>query len=121
MFYLIHPDADAEVSSSGTDSIPLRKVGVDAYSKYRRQLTSAPSWESDESDTEELVDEAGDQRESTSKELPQALYELLGLAEEGVEGFWDEQLDAEVLRAVRNALPRYLLSRLYLRSDYTQV
>ncbi|KAL1699377.1 hypothetical protein EV121DRAFT_284134 [Schizophyllum commune] len=118
MFYLVHPDADAEVSNGDADPVPLRKVAVDAYSKYRRRLASAPSWDREESDTDAPSDEASEQRASTPRELPQALYELLGLAEEGAKGFWDEQPDAEVLRAVRNALPRSLLSRLYLRSDY---
>ncbi|KAL1662895.1 hypothetical protein GGF50DRAFT_58044 [Schizophyllum commune] len=121
MFYLVHPDAGAELGSSDADPTPLRKVAVDAYSKSRRQLASAPSWDAEKSDAEATVDEAGEQRESAPGELPQALYELLGLAKEGAKGFWDEQPDAEVLRAVRNALPRFLLSRLYLRSDYTQV
>ncbi|KAL1682925.1 hypothetical protein EV122DRAFT_202728 [Schizophyllum commune] len=120
MFYLVHPDADAEVmiSNGDADPVPLREVAVNAYSKYRRQLASAPSWDAEESDAEATVDEAGEQRESARGELPKALYELLGLAEEGAKGFWDEQPDAEVLRAVRDALPRSLLSRLYLRSDY---
>ncbi|KAI4527086.1 hypothetical protein K523DRAFT_412313 [Schizophyllum commune Tattone D] len=120
MFYLVHPDADAEPSNSDAASVPLREVAVDAYSKYRRQLASAPSWD-EESDTDAPSDETSEQRAGTPRELPQALYELLGLAEEGAKGFWDEQPNAEVLRAVRNALPRFLLSRLYLRSDYTQV
>ncbi|KAL1712794.1 hypothetical protein EV715DRAFT_213006 [Schizophyllum commune] len=120
MFYLVHPDAGVEVRSSDADPVPLREVSVNAYSKYRRQLASAPSW-NEECDTEASVDVAGGQRASAPRELPQALYELLGLAEEGAKGFWDEQPDAEVLRVVRNALPRFLLSRLYLRSDYTHV
>ncbi|KAL1733840.1 hypothetical protein EV714DRAFT_281582 [Schizophyllum commune] len=118
MFYLVHPDADAEVSNGGADPVPLREVAVNAYSKYRRQLASAPSWDEEKSDAEASVDEAGKQRASAPGELPQALYELLGLAEEGAKEFWDEQPDAEVLRAIRAALPRSLLSRLYLRSDY---
>ncbi|KAI5892086.1 uncharacterized protein SCHCODRAFT_02625264 [Schizophyllum commune H4-8] len=117
MFYLVHPDAGAERSSSGASTVPIRKVGVDAYSKYRRKLSSAPSWD-EEDDTKAPVDEADEQRASTRRELPQALYELLGLAQEGAKGFWDEQPDAEVLRAIRDVLPRSLLSRLYLRSDY---
>ncbi|KAL1690558.1 hypothetical protein GGG16DRAFT_55386 [Schizophyllum commune] len=117
--YFIHPEDAQDTSGDAAQksASTLRQVGVDAYSRYRRKLTSAPHWDGEESDE----GPAAGHPPNVPGGLPRALYELLGLAEEGAKGFWNEHADERVLRSVQHALPRSLLSRLYLRSDYTGV
>ncbi|KAL1758787.1 hypothetical protein FB107DRAFT_206454 [Schizophyllum commune] len=94
--------AGADVQDSSR--VPaLRTVGVSAYSKHYRRLETA------------TLGKKGDKQvRSAQKELPAALYEVLGLAQEGIEGFRDSDTNVTALLTVKNALPRSLLSSMYI-------
>ncbi|KAL1744604.1 hypothetical protein HDZ31DRAFT_38223 [Schizophyllum fasciatum] len=112
--YLVLPFQDQDASAEhAAERLRLRTVGVDAYTKRERQLARPPSPSGHaQTSTKSLDDGAG--------VLPAALHELLGLAQEGSEGMWDEIPDAQVLYSIQDALPRSLLSSMYLRTDCTQ-
>ncbi|KAL1732812.1 hypothetical protein EV714DRAFT_205880 [Schizophyllum commune] len=96
--------ADVQDSSKGP---ALRTVGVSAYNKHCRRLEAG-----------QLGEKRDKQVRSAPKELPAALYEVLGLAQEGIEGSRDSDTNVTALLAVKNALPRSLLCSMYLPPDH---
>ncbi|KAL1721361.1 hypothetical protein EV715DRAFT_288499 [Schizophyllum commune] len=107
MVYLVLPVEGAGVEADSRQSSTLRTVAVRAYSKHYRRLEASPLGENRER-----------QVQSTPKELPPALYKLLGLAQEGIEGTRESDTNAAALLAVKTALPRSLLSSMYIPPDH---
>lgn len=122
--YLLLPIANVDVDPQDeAERSKLRIVTVTAYSKQQRQLMGTraleEAWE-DAFDYDEEEDEwqkVHELRVPVTGELPAAIYELLGLAQEGMEGLWDGYQDADVLYTVRKTLPRHLLGRMYVHPD----
>ncbi|KAL1660213.1 hypothetical protein GGF50DRAFT_63656 [Schizophyllum commune] len=101
--YLVLPvegaGADVQDSSKGP---ALRTIGVSAYNKHCRRLEAGQ------------LEEGNRKARNAPMELPAALYEVLGLAQEGIEECKDSDTNVAALLAVKNALPRSLLCSMYI-------
>ncbi|KAL1706048.1 hypothetical protein EV121DRAFT_202211 [Schizophyllum commune] len=108
MVYLVLPVEGAGAHVQDPSRVPaLRTVSVSAYSKHYRRLETA------------TLGEKGDKQVwNAPKEPPAALYEVLGLAQEGIEECKDSDTNVAALLAVKNALPRSLLCSMYLPPDH---
>ncbi|KAI5894336.1 uncharacterized protein SCHCODRAFT_02624387 [Schizophyllum commune H4-8] len=106
--YLVLPTEGTGAEFQGSPKVPaLRTVGVSAYSKHYRRLKAG-----------QLGEKGNRQVQNTHKELPPALYEVLGLAQEGIEGSRDSDTNVAAVLAVKDALPRSLLCSMYLPPDH---